>query len=147
MKFQKGNKLGPGRPPGSQNKRSLLVKEKAEELGVDPFEILLLFAKGDWEALGYQSAEVVAGVSASGHEWYEYTISPMLRAKCAMEAVQYLTPKLKSIEHTTNQSKDALTPQQRLEMMKAATQALENEISRLEPGNGNSGRDITESEV
>lgn len=29
--------------------------ELADELGVNPIEILLLIAKGDWEALGYTS--------------------------------------------------------------------------------------------
>lgn len=146
--FQPGQSGNPaGRKPGSLNKSTLAIKETAKRLGVDPFEVVLLFAKGDWKALGYDSEKQVVGYSESGEAIEEYIIQPQLRAKCAIDAVQYLAPKLKSIEHTQEKPEESLTPQQRLEMMKAATQALENEINRLGPSDEHRERSVSESDI
>lgn len=88
-----------GRTKGTPNKPTLKLIDRAEKLKVDPFEILLLFAKGDWAALGYDTG-VIIKESANGESTFmEYTISPELRAQCAEKACQYIHPKRKAIEH------------------------------------------------
>jgi len=74
-----------------------MLLDKAKELGVDPFEILLRFAKDDWQGLGYTKAEQTIHTAGGGH-YVERTISPDLRAKCASDACQFMLPKLKAIE-------------------------------------------------
>lgn len=59
------------------------VHMKAEELSIDPFEVLLMFAGGKWQELGYNRPE---------------DISPGLRAKCASDACKYLYPQLRAVE-------------------------------------------------
>lgn len=98
MAAPKGHKRYGGRKKGVANKDTLPLKEKAKQLGIDPFEILLLFAKGDWESLGYPSASFVKEGSTFVNE--ELYIKPEVRAKAAAEACQYIHPKLKAIEHS-----------------------------------------------
>lgn len=50
--FEKGN---PGKKKGTKSRKTQAVEETAKRLGVDPFEIICLFAKGDWKTLGYPS--------------------------------------------------------------------------------------------
>jgi hypothetical protein len=90
MPFEPGHKIKGGRPKGSKNKDIIPLEAKAQELQVDPFEILLLFAQGNWQKLGYDGVKAVNG---------EYTINPSVRAKAASEACQYLYCKRKAIEH------------------------------------------------
>jgi hypothetical protein len=71
---------GSGRKKGTPNKDKLPLQQKAEELGVDPFQILLLFAKGDVAALGIE------------------VITADQRLRAASEACQYLYPKRKAIQ-------------------------------------------------
>lgn len=54
MAHKDGSKSG-GRQKGVPNKKSLIASEIKEKVGVDPLEVLLLIAKGDWQALGYDS--------------------------------------------------------------------------------------------
>lgn len=75
-----------GRQKGSKNKVNLNAQERAEELGVDPLEILLMIAKGDVEGLGYDKDSM--GISLD------------LRMKAAQEVMQYILPKRKAVEHT-----------------------------------------------
>ncbi len=135
--FKPGQSGNPaGRRPGTPNKRTTLMRDKAEELGVDPMEVVLLFAKGDWRALGYKEETFISSTSEFGNT-IEYTIPPVLRAKCAMDAIQYIAPKLKSIEHVKENPMDGLTGEQKLEMMKAAMKALEDDVKRTrDVGNG-----------
>lgn len=70
-----------------------------EALGVDPFEILLHFAKGDWKALGYEQATRTY-FTAAGIEAEEEIIKPELRMHAAKEACQYVLPKRKATEMT-----------------------------------------------
>ena len=88
-----------GRKKGRPNKRTEELKEISDRLGVDPFEVLLLFASGDWKALGYDKAKFVSGINEYG-QWYKWTIDPSLRSRAAAEACQYLNPKRKAIEHS-----------------------------------------------
>lgn len=93
----KGRKTG-GRKKGSVNKKTLALAERAEALGVDPWEVLLLYCKGDWQALGYKSATFIRYTQAGANE--EYTIPPDLRFKAVQEANEYLHPKRKALEIT-----------------------------------------------
>src|SRR3954469_3427407 len=65
---------GPGRPPGSRNKRSLAVEEKLAELGCDPITAIALLAMDE-------------------------TVAIELRIKLYCELAGYVAPKLKAIEH------------------------------------------------
>lgn len=96
MAFKKGNKHGKGRPIGSTNRRT--AQEIADRLGIDPFEVLVNFAKGDWKALGYDSATVIKTYGENSNE--EDRISAELRASSAKEACKYLHTQLKAVEHS-----------------------------------------------
>lgn len=83
-----------GRKRGGRNKLSERCQEIAEELGVDPFEVLLRFAAGDEEGLGY----------GDGHMMHDkfgkivlVKITPYERIQAAKEACPYLYPKLSSV--------------------------------------------------
>jgi len=83
--FVKGAKRPPtaGRRKGAKNKKTIAAAEKAKEMGIDPFELLLLFAKGDNVSLGYSKKDPI----------------PMdLRLSATKEACSYIHPKRKSIE-------------------------------------------------
>ena len=91
-----GKRFG-GRQKGTPNKKTKELNSIAERLDVDPFEILLLFAKGDWKALGYSKEFELTGFGR------KYTLEPSVRAKCAAEACNYLFPKRKAIEHSLDE--------------------------------------------
>lgn len=104
MATPKGVRIG-GRQAGTPNKSTVELQERARALGVDPFEILCLFAKGDYEALGYEKERVKA-ISEFGTV-YELTISPELRQKSAKDACEYIHSKRKAIEHSIDPEKGA----------------------------------------
>lgn len=81
MKFQKGQPrpAGAGRKKGSKNKHRPIA-ELADAMGINPTEILLLFAAGDAKALGMRS------------------VSPSLRLRAAGEAVKYLHAQPRELE-------------------------------------------------
>ena len=85
-----------GRQPNTPNKKTIEAQEKADKLGIDPFEILLLYAKRDWKRLGYESGTTIKYIGEKTLE--EPTISPELAASSASKACEYLLPKRKSIE-------------------------------------------------
>lgn len=95
MPFVSGHKNA-GRPKGSKNKGTLELEAKMKRLGVDPFEVLLLFAGGCWQKLGYASE--MMEIKNKDYSNYEYTIDPQVRSKAAAEACQYLFPKRKAVE-------------------------------------------------
>jgi hypothetical protein len=80
----------PGRPKGSPNARTQDLFDITEKLDCNPFEVLILFAKGDIEALGVSE------------------ISPDLRLRAAKDACDYLFPKRKAVEHSSAASEDGL---------------------------------------
>jgi hypothetical protein len=86
-----------GRIKGTPNKSVILMQQKAEELKIDPFTILLLFAAGDWKSLGYASEKYISGINEYG-SWEKWTIDPSVRCKAVMEACQFLLPKRKAID-------------------------------------------------
>lgn len=81
MSRKPGSPKTGGRQPGSLNKRNQELIDKANEMGVDPFKLQLLFAKGDYVALGYDEP-----------------IKQEIRARAIAEVCQYLHPKRKAIE-------------------------------------------------
>lgn len=83
---------GSGRKKGTPNKRNLMVKEIAIKIGVDPFEILMKIAAGDWKGLGYTS-EVYFTEKPDGAVKMGYTITPEMRLQAAKEATQYIYSK------------------------------------------------------
>lgn len=90
------------RPKGSKNKITIAARELAEELGVNPLEILLYFASEDWESLGYDSPtmqRVFDGVPIEIDR-----ITPELRLTAAKEAIKYIYPTQKSVEFTGEQA-------------------------------------------
>lgn len=99
MPFEKGHKRLGGREKGTPNKKTRELEQMAEELGIIPFKQLLLFAKGDWKALGYDSA-VVVRVGKNGETYEQERITPEMRFKATSESCAYLYPKRKAIEHS-----------------------------------------------
>lgn len=63
------------------------ARERAKELGIDPFEIMLKFAAGDYVGLGM-----------SEDEKEQNAITPSMRLAAAIEATQYIHPKRRSTE-------------------------------------------------
>lgn len=90
-----------GRQKGTPNKATEPLIERAKALKIDPFEILLLFAKEDWKKLGY-AARTKTSFTSAGIEFEEYIIDPALRLKAASEAAQYIHAKRKAIETTAD---------------------------------------------
>lgn len=130
MPFQRGN---PGKPKGAIGYKTRRAEDLANKLNCDPLEILLLFAKGDWEALGYDSGVMIKESGDGKSTFMEYTITPELRAQCAAKASEYYHAKKKSIEHTTKNAFEGMTVEQRLEAMRHAVQLLESEVKDKEP--------------
>lgn len=100
MAAPKGHKRYGGRQKGTPNKESLPLEQKAKDLGVDPFDILLKFAAGNWKDLGYEN-ECYFMEKPDGAVKMGYTITPEMRLKAASEACQYLLPKKKAVELST----------------------------------------------
>jgi len=71
----------------------------ADEIGVNPFEILLYAAGGLWQELGLTSPTITK-VSAQGNEYEVEALPIELRIAAAKEACQYLHPKKRAIEHS-----------------------------------------------
>jgi hypothetical protein len=86
-----------GRPKGSKNKHTFNAEELAQKFQCEPLEILLLFAMGDWKALGYDSSVEVAE-SDKGATFIKHTISPELRASCAEKACKYLYSQRQAVQ-------------------------------------------------
>lgn len=99
MAFTPGHRKAGGRKKGTPNRPRITARERADAMGVDPIEILLMFAAGDWKGLGYQEA-FTTKYSPAGIEFTEDTIPQAMRMKAAAEAAQYIEPKLKSVEHS-----------------------------------------------
>lgn len=93
MGFKKGEG---GRPKGVKNTRTRLVEEIAAKFKLDPFEVLMMVAAGDWKGLGYE-AEVRTSFAASGIEFEEPVIKLSDRVQAAKEASKYLYAQKQSV--------------------------------------------------
>lgn len=91
-----------GRPKGSLNARTVDLLEISQRLECNPFEVLIHFAKGDYEALGYEHHRM--RITKDGGTEMELTISPELRQRSAKDACEYLFPKRKAVEHSFDTS-------------------------------------------
>lgn len=98
MPFKKGEG---GRPKGAKNLRSFNAEEIANRLDIDPLEVLLLFAKGDWKSLGYHDEKIVTVTKDGAKE--EFTIQPAVRARSAAEACKYFYSQKQAVALSTNE--------------------------------------------
>lgn len=85
-----------GRTKGTPNKSTAEAQELADRLGINPLEVILLFAGGKWEELGYDSSTITKFVGEN--VVVEPVISPELRQKSAKDACEYIYAKRKSID-------------------------------------------------
>jgi hypothetical protein len=126
----RGRKTG-GKVKGSMETLRKTVTQKAAELGICPYEILLRFAQGDWKALGYESDVFIKRerITDSGADrTYERTIDPGVRMKAAAESSQYIFAKRRSIEKTSEYQN--ATPEEKLAALKLTEQDLLNQIEQ-----------------
>ena len=82
--------------------------ERAQALGIDPFEILLRFAAGDWKGLGYDS-DTITKYTAKGDPYEEDRISPDHRITAALGAARHILPTLKAIDVSTEDGSGLIT--------------------------------------
>ena len=134
--FQKGERTpGSGRKPTKNVMvvpRSKLAAAKSEEMGVDPFEVLLLIAKGDFDALYPDTMD-----SKPGRAFVPLDT----RMKAAAEAAKYVYPTLKSVEHT-GQDGNPLEI-----LMKLGESGLEQRLLELERQLGHTALPIVQGEA
>jgi hypothetical protein len=133
-KLQKGHKLSPGRPKGSQNKRTLEIQEIANRVGVNPLEILLKIAAGDWKGLGYVN-EVYIKETAEGEQTMGYTITPEMRLNAAKEASQYLYSKKRPEEPVEDEVIEVYSLEQ-IEEAELELQKIKQGLKKLPESNG-----------
>jgi hypothetical protein len=108
MADQEGNKTG-GRVAGTPNKRTIDFKAKAEKVGIDLAEFLLLYVKGDRRALGYECAwECMKREHRRKIEDYERLLKEF-ESKTPEERAKYVRPKPpKDLIELTEQEIDEL---------------------------------------
>lgn len=95
-----------GRAKGTPNKSTSHIQERCEALGLEPIDAIILFAKGDYEALKLPQYYEKQGFG--GTTTMEPSITVDHRIDCLKTLIQYLYPKRKAIEHTvTEESKGA----------------------------------------
>jgi len=92
----KGFKSG-GRQKGTPNAVNKTVYDIASKFELDPFEVLMMVAAGDWEALGYESKTHTV-FTAQGIEMEVEHIGLSDRVTAAKEASKYLYSQKKAVE-------------------------------------------------
>jgi hypothetical protein len=90
---------GSGRKKGSLGKKTMNAQAIAQRLNVDPFEILLYIADGNWQGIKLDSKTLTKATSRGElYEVDQITIDNRVRAAAA--AAEYLYPKRKQIDGT-----------------------------------------------
>lgn len=84
----KGKKTG-GRVKGSVNIRTFVAEEIAAKFEIDPLEVLMMVATGDWKGLGFDAPSKISYTSA-GIEFEEPNIKLSDRVQASKEAAKYL---------------------------------------------------------
>lgn len=132
MPFEKGHKKAKGRIKGSKNFRVQLLEEIVNKFSMDPLEVLMHFAAGDWKALGYDS-DVYHIEKPDGDVKMGYVITPELRLQAAKEATQYLHAKKKEQVEPNNEIEVIGIEDKRklLEEAKKEISKLEEEIKKI----------------
>jgi len=97
MAYKKGQG---GRIKGVTNKRTRNIEEIAAKFSIDPFEVLMMVAAGDWKGLGYDSP-MRTSFAASGIEFEELWIKLSDRVQAAKEASKYLYSQKQSVALST----------------------------------------------
>lgn len=89
-----------GRPKGSKNKHSFQVEELAQTFDVEPFEILMRIATGDWKFFGFKSATETV-YTAQGIEMEQLAIPIKDRGAAAAKACAYLYSQKQAVQLST----------------------------------------------
>lgn len=95
-------KRGPGRPKGSKSKNETAAEYLAAKLNIDPLEVVMKFAAGDWKGLGYETDRYEIE-TASGNVKQVFVITPNMRLDAAKEASKYLHSQKKAVELSTSE--------------------------------------------
>lgn len=69
----------------------------AEEVGCNPFKVLMMIAAADWEGLGYESATITKH-GKDDVTWEEDRITLDARGNAAKEVCKYLFPQKRAVE-------------------------------------------------
>lgn len=93
---------------GVKNRRTWKVEEIADRYmedgsKLDPFEVLLMVAAGDWESLGFEAKSKISYTNA-GIEFEEPNIKLNDRVQAAKEAAKYLYSQRQSVAISTGDS-------------------------------------------
>lgn len=123
-KFLPGNPGGPGRPKGSIDTRTKKLQETLAKHNFDVGETWL---------------ELLADARQGFKDADDENKASYLRiaADITGAIADRVYPRLKAIEHKQTNQTEGLSAEQRLEMLKAATKALEDQVGReRDIGNG-----------
>lgn len=112
MAFKEGDLKpeGSGRQKGTPNKRTFNAQKIAQELDFDPLEFLVMVVKNDWKGLGFKSAYKTSTSGKKGEKKVTKTphITFHMRLDAAKELIQYVYPKLRSVEIDTTKDETDL---------------------------------------
>lgn len=86
---------GSGRKKGTPNKKTQELRDKCEAAGVDPFDVLLQICKG--------TKEIIVKDDKGKEKTVELPINTEHRLAAAKELCQYIYPKRKAIELTSDE--------------------------------------------
>lgn len=89
-----------GRPPGSKNIKTFNVEEIASRFELEPIEVLMMIANGDWHGLGY-SAPTKITFTPQGLEVEEEHVNIAERSKAAVAAARYLYSPKQAVDPKT----------------------------------------------
>lgn len=87
------------RTKGSKNKHSFQVEELAQKFDVEPFEILMQIATGNWKFFGF-SGPTKTTFTPQGIEVEELNIRMQERCQAAKDACKYLYSQKQAIAHS-----------------------------------------------